>query len=152
MIWETIQLTIFSFTGASTYRCRRTGERKRKSCRGCIVDSNLSVLSLAIVKKGDAEIPGLTDTTKPRRLGPKRANKIRALFNLSKEDDVRKYVIRRKIEKDGKKAVVKAPKIQRLVTPVRVQRKRHEIALKRNRGEKSRELKADYTKVLFGVW
>ena len=36
------------------------------------------------VKKGDAEIPGLTDKTIPRRLGPKRANKIRALFNLDK--------------------------------------------------------------------
>lgn len=51
---------------------------------------------------GDADIPGLTDTTVPRRLGPKRASKIRKLFNLSKEDDVRKYVIRRKLpEKEG---------------------------------------------------
>src|ERR1700722_13559146 len=81
--------------GHSCYRPRRTGERKRKSVRGCIVGSDLSVLSLVIVKKGDAEIPGLTDTSVPRRLGPKRANKIRKLFNLSKEDDVRKYVIRR---------------------------------------------------------
>ena len=39
-------------TGHSCYRPRRTGERKRKSVRGCIVDSNLSVLSLVIVKKG----------------------------------------------------------------------------------------------------
>ena len=41
------------------------------------------------------EIPGLTDDTKPRRLGPKRASKIRKLFMLSKEDDVRQYVIKR---------------------------------------------------------
>jgi small subunit ribosomal protein S6e len=33
--------------------------------------------------------------TVPRRLGPKRASKIRKLFNLSKEDDVRQYVVRR---------------------------------------------------------
>lgn len=39
--------------GHSCYRPRRTGERKRKSVRGCIVDSNLSVLALVIVKKGD---------------------------------------------------------------------------------------------------
>ena len=45
--------------------------------RGCIVDGNLSVLNLAIMKKGEAEIPGLTDNTIPRRLGPKRASKIR---------------------------------------------------------------------------
>ena len=63
--------------GHSCYRPRKTGERKRKSVRGCIVDGNLSVLSCIIVKKGDAEIPGLTDNTIPRRLGPKRASKIR---------------------------------------------------------------------------
>ena len=44
---------------------------------------------------GEQEIPGLTDKTVPRRLGPKRASKIRRLFNLNKEDDVRQYVVRR---------------------------------------------------------
>jgi small subunit ribosomal protein S6e len=88
-------LSVFFFPrrpGHTTYRPRRTGERKRKSCRGCIVDANLSVLCLAIVKKGEADVPGLTDAAsgKPRRLGPKRATRIRKLFNLSKEDDVRK--------------------------------------------------------------
>merc|ERR1712098_923767 len=83
--------------GHSTYRPRRTGERKRKSVRGCIVDSNLSVLNLVIVKKGDNDIPGLTDRVVPRRLGPKRAGKIRKLFNLTKEDDVTQYIIRRPI-------------------------------------------------------
>ena len=63
--------------GHSCYRPRKTGERKRKSVRGCIVDGQLSVLSVIIVKKGEAEIPGLTDNTIPRRLGPKRASKIR---------------------------------------------------------------------------
>jgi small subunit ribosomal protein S6e len=53
---------------------------------------------------GDNEIEGLTDKVVPRRLGPKRATKIRRLFNLSKEDDVRKYVIRRQIPaKEGYK-------------------------------------------------
>merc|ERR1719510_1497832 len=63
--------------GHSCYRQRRTGERKRKSVRGRIVDGNLSVISVVIVKKGENEIPGLTDTTIPRRLGPKRASKNR---------------------------------------------------------------------------
>merc|ERR1712062_761016 len=108
-----------------TYRARRTGERKRKSCRGCIVDSNLSVLNLVIVKKGDEEIPGLTDRVVPRRLGPKRVGKIRKLFNLQKEDDVRQKM--------------KAPAIQRLVTPVRLQRKRAILAKKRMRAEKARK-------------
>merc|ERR1711904_753145 len=99
--------------GHSCFRERRDGERRRKSVRGCIVSSDLSVLSLVIVKKGAADVPGLTDTIVPRRLGPKRANNIRKLFNLSKEDDVRQYVIRR--EYTNKKGVTKrkAPKIQR---------------------------------------
>jgi len=135
--------------GHSCYRPRRTGERKRKSVRGCIVDGNLSVLSLVIVKKGDQDIPGLTDTTVPRRLGPKRASKIRKLFNLSKEDDVRQYVLRRPVVgKEGKKPRTKAPKIQRLVTPLVLQRKRRRLALKRRRATKSREDAAEYAKLL----
>jgi len=76
-------------------------------------------MHLIVVKKGTQEIAGLTDEVKPRRLGPKRASNIRKLFNLSKEDDVRKYVIRREAGKTKK-----APKIQRLITPLRLQRKR----------------------------
>lgn len=71
---------------------RRNGERRRKSVRGCIVSPDLSVLNLVIVKKGDNDLPGLTDVEKPRMRGPKRASKIRKLFNLTKDDDVRKYV------------------------------------------------------------
>ena len=135
--------------GQSCYRQRRTGERKRKSVRGCIVGSDLSALSLIVVKQGEQDLPGLTDTSAPRRLGPKRANKIRKMFNLSKEDDVRKYVIRRELPaKEGKKPKSKAPKIQRLVTPAKLQRKRRRIALKRKQVESSREAAQDYAKLL----
>jgi len=57
--------------GASCYRQRKAGERKRKSVRGCIVGPDISVLNLTVVKKGDAEVAGLTDDMVPRRLGPK---------------------------------------------------------------------------------
>merc|ERR1712189_115456 len=135
--------------GTTCYRPRKDGERKRKSVRGCIVDGNLSVLSMAIIKKGEAEIPGLTDNTIPRRLGPKRASKIRKLFNLSKEDDVCQYVIKRPLPaKEGKKQKFKAPKIQRLITPAVLQRKRHKVALKRRRSEKNRLAAAEYSKIL----
>lgn len=66
--------------GHSCYRPRRTGERKRKSVRGCIVDADIRVLAVTIVKKGEKEIEGLTNDEKPRRLGPKRASKIRKYF------------------------------------------------------------------------
>jgi len=135
--------------GHTCYRPRRDGERKRKSVRGCIVDGNLAVLAMAIVKKGDAEIPGLTDNTVPRRLGPKRASKIRKLFNLTSKDDVCQYVIKRPLpQKEGKKQRFKAPKIQRLITPVVLQRKRHKVALKRRRAEKNRLAAGEYSKIL----
>lgn len=81
-------------TGTPCFRGygRRNGERRRKSVRGCIVSPDLSVLNLVIVKKGESDLPGLTDVEKPRMRGPKRASKICKLFNMSKEDDVRKYV------------------------------------------------------------
>ncbi|MBA0743445.1 hypothetical protein Gogos_006122, partial [Gossypium gossypioides] len=161
---------------------RRNGERRRKSVRGCIVSQDLSVLNLVIVKKGENDLPGLTDTEKPRMRGPKRASKIRKLFNLSKEDDVRKYVntYRRTFTtKNGEckifiivsscegkkificdltylkinyrnagKKVSKAPKIQRLVTPLTLQRKRGRIAEKKKRVAKAKAEAAEYQKLL----
>lgn len=96
--------------GHSCYRPRRTGERKRKSVRGCIVGPDIAVLSLVVVKQGETEIPGLTDQVLPKRLGPKRATKIRRFFNLSKKDDVRKYVVRREVtsKKNPEKKYTKA--------------------------------------------
>jgi len=128
----------------------RKGERYRKSVRGCIVSQQTSVLHLVIVKKGDADIEGLTDSLIPRRLGPKRASKIRKLFALTKEDDVRKYVIRREVpsKKEDGKPSSKAPKIQRLVTPISLQRKRHRMSVKKNRQLKAKTEAADYQKLL----
>ncbi|KZO94188.1 ribosomal protein S6e [Calocera viscosa TUFC12733] len=137
--------------GHSCYRPRRTGERKRKSVRGCIVGPDIAVLSVVIVKKGDDEIPGLTDTVLPQRLGPKRATKIRRFFNLSKEDDVTKFVVRREVKSaknPDAKPYKKAPKIQRLVTPERLQRRRHLRSLKKRKTESQKEQKAEYEVML----
>jgi len=108
--------------GHSCYRPRRGGERKKKSVRGCIVGPDIQVLALNIIKLGEAELQGLTDSPIPSRLGPKRATKIRRLFQLAPEDDVRDFVIERTIEKNGK-TYTKRPKIQRLITPRRLRRK-----------------------------
>ena len=115
--------------------------------RGCIADANLSVLNLGIVEKGKKDIPGLTDTTVPRPLGPKRASRTRKLFNLSKEDDVRQYVVQKPLNKEGKKPRTKAPKIQHLVTPRVLQHKRQRIALKKQSTKKNKEA-AEYAKLL----
>merc|ERR1719375_56185 len=136
--------------GMSTFRERRTGCRKRKSVRGCIVGQDLAIMSLVIVKKGAEEIPGVTDDQKPRRLGPKRAANIRKLFNLEKKDDVRQFVVRRTIkEGEGKKkGKTKAPKIQRLVTALTLQRKRAIRAGVRNKMEQAKVDKKAYAERL----
>jgi len=135
--------------GHSCYRPRRDGERRRKSVRGCIVGPDISVLALQIVKAGPEGIPGLTDSVIPKQWGPKRATKIRRLFNLTKEDDVRKYVVRKVVppknpDHPNAKTRSKAPKIQRLVTPMRLQRKRRLAALKRRKRTYQAEQKVEY--------
>ena len=132
--------------GTIGYRFGREGTRLRKAVRGCIIGNEQASISLVVIKKGEAEIPGLTDTNKPVRLGPKRANKIRKLFNLPKHSDnigkkdaakvdvdhfdVCRFVVKRITKEVGDKKYYKAPKIQRLVTNDRLRRKRAKRAEK----------------------
>lgn len=87
---------------------------------------------MILVKKGDKEIAELTDARVSRRLGPKRANKIRKLFNLPRHSDfrgqkdhakvqvhnidVQRAVVKRVTKEIGEKKYYKAPKITRLLT------------------------------------
>jgi small subunit ribosomal protein S6e len=142
------RVRLLCLKGHKGYRQRRSGERKRKSVRGCIVGHDIAVLNLVVTQKGEKEIPGLTDDTVPRRLGPKRANNIRKLFNLTKEDDVRKYVIARNFTNKKGVSVRKSPKIQRLVTPLTLQRKRAYKAAKMAAVLKSKEEAEAYKKVV----
>jgi len=132
------------------YRMARTGERKRRSVRGCIVSRDISVCNMIIAKRGKEPIPDLTNKILPRRLGPKRANNIRKLFNLDKSDDVRMYVVRREIpsKKEGGKPKSKAPKIQRLITPEKLQRKRRRASMIRKQREHSKQQAAAYAALL----
>ena len=142
--------------GSKGYRASRKGERKRRSVRGCIVGPDIAMLSCSITKKGEKDIPGLTDTVKPRRLGPKRASKIRKLFGISKADGVntsaliKKNVIRRTFKsKKNENAPVrqKAPKIQRLVTDARLRRKRIIKETKIRRWKRTIAATEEYKKV-----
>ena len=145
--------------GVSNYRPRRTGERKRKSVRGCIISHDIGVLHLVVIKKGANELPGITDDPRPRRLGPKRASNIRKLFALDKgvnkkekkadeRDDVRRYVVKREIVKEGKPTRFRAPKIQRLITAERLRRKIREKADKKNRWVRAKEAAKKYNILL----
>lgn len=133
--------------GFNTFR-GYNGERRRKNIRGCIVASDIAVLNVTITKCGEAAIEGVTDTTAPKRLGPKRANSIRKLFNLSREDDVRKYVVRRRVTKDGKKDRLKSPKIQRLITPTIKARRAKKAKVTIEKVRKSAEARRDFLKAV----
>ena len=63
---------------------------------------------------------------------------------------VRKFVVRREVQpkKEGAKPYTKAPRIQRLVTPQRLQHKRHLMALKRRRYEAGKEAASEYAELL----
>jgi small subunit ribosomal protein S6e len=146
--------------GSTCYRAKRTGERKRRSVRGCIVGPDVKMLSVSIVKKGDNEIPGLTDTTMNRRLGPKRANNIRKLFGIEKQEGkdqsittalIKKNVTRRTFKsKKNPEAPLrqKAPKIQRLITDVRLRRKKIQKEQVVRRWKKTIEQREEYKKVV----
>jgi len=149
-VLTTLRVRLLLKPGQSCYRGRKQKyERKRKSVRGCIIDPNqISVLNLSIVKRGESEIEGVTDVTVPRRLGPKRASKIRKLFNLTKEDDPRDYIVKKaKKLKNGKIKYIK-PKVQRLVTPRTVQHAKRRLKLRNERRKKSRDARKSYDKMM----
>eukprot|EP01003_Olkasia_polycarbonata_P005624 NODE_543_length_820_cov_54.242542_g482_i0.p1 GENE.NODE_543_length_820_cov_54.242542_g482_i0~~NODE_543_length_820_cov_54.242542_g482_i0.p1 ORF type:complete len:246 (+),score=102.56 NODE_543_length_820_cov_54.242542_g482_i0:32-739(+) len=132
-------------------RGKRSGVRKRKSVRGCIVSPEIASLNLVVLKRGEAEIDGLTNRSIDKRLAPKRASKYRKMFALKKEDDARDYVIRRALpNKEGSdaKPTTKAPKLQRLVTPQTLQRKRRRLADKVSRSQKAKAERAAFEKLL----
>ena len=136
-----------NFIGTTLYRPRVSGERKRKSARGCICGPDLSVIALKVLVKGEQEFEGLTDAERPRRLGPKRVANIRTAFALRKQDDVTKYVVRREI-KVGDKTFYKSPKVQRLITEKRIRRKTLNKRNKIDNWKKNKEAHIAYEKIL----
>lgn len=134
-----------------TIGCRgfymRKGEKCRKTVRGCIISPEISVLNLMIVKKGESE----NDFSKPiekKFLFPKRSSKLRKFFSINKGDDVREFLIDEK--NNLKKEKLKLPKIQRLITPISLKRKRSRLSQKKNRLLQSRNRLRDYGKLLYG--
>lgn len=75
----------------------------------------ISVHKLIIIKKGEKNIPRLTDSNVPCFLGPKGVSRNCKLFNISREEDVYLYVIK-SFSKESQKPRTKAPKVQYLVT------------------------------------
>ncbi|CAD7678102.1 unnamed protein product [Nyctereutes procyonoides] len=120
--------------GHSYYTPRRTGEEMFSTW--------------LLQKKGKKDIPGITNTTVPCCLGPKRASTIHKLFSFSKEYDVPQHVVRKPLNKEGKKPRTKAPKTQCLVIPGVLQHKRWCVALKKQCTNKNKVEDAEYAKPL----
>ena len=140
----------------------RTGSRVRKLVRGCIVSSDIRMVHLKIAKIGEQPIPGLTEQNEalPRRLGSKIANNILKEFGLTEiynkkkqnaeERKTLRFMITRFANKrevktvKGGKLYTKRPKIQRLITPLRLRRKRVIKKLKEDSVKYTAEQKKSY--------
>ena len=155
--------------GCSLFRFRRgyhrTGIRIRRLVRGCIISHDIKNVHLKIIKKGAKPIPGLTEEkdAQPKRLGPKRATKILKQFGLTavynekkknKEERknlrfmITKFAPKRTVKTKNGKEYVKAAKIQRLITPDRLRRKRLLKAIQKQRREKAEKDQKEYQELL----
>ena len=155
--------------GCSLFRFRkgyhRTGIRVRKLVRGCIISNDIKNLHLKIIKKGAKPIAGLTEEkdAQPKRLGPKRATRILKQFGLTgvynekkknKEDRknlrfmITKFAPKREVTTKNGKKYVKRAKVQRLITPDRLRRKRLLKKFHEQRREKAKKDKEAYAQVI----
>jgi len=155
--------------GSKNFRFRRgyhrAGIRKRKLVRGCIISPDIKVVNLKVIKIGPNTIPGLTDAGSelPKRLGPKRANNILKQFGLieiynkkknnTEERKTLRYMItkfapKRTVTTASGKTYVKRPKVQRLITPERLRRKRNIKKIKEERRKYAEEQRKAYKETI----
>ena len=155
--------------GCSLFRYRkgyhRSGIRVRRLVRGCIISNDIKNVHLKIIKKGAKPIDGLTEEkdAQPKRLGPKRATRILKAFGLTavyadkkKNKDERKnlrfmitnFAPKRTVKTKNGKEYVKRPKIQRLITPDRLRRKRLLKKFHLDRREKAEKDKKAYLELV----
>jgi len=102
----------------------KKGSKIRKSVRGCIVSPEISVLNLLILQK--LNFKKRKDEENPVSIY-KRVSKIRKILHITKQDDVRKHIIRSVSQPNNKSY----PKIQRMITPLSLQKKRFLISLRK---------------------
>ena len=138
----------------------RSGIRRRL-VRGCIISNDIKNLHLKIIQKGPKPIEGLTEKkdVQPKRLGPKRATRILKQFGLTevynqkkKNKEERKnlrfmitnFAPKREVKTKNEKTYIKRPKVQRLITPDRLRRKRLLKKFHLERREKAKKDKEAY--------
>ena len=159
----------FTTKGCSLFRFRkgyhRTGIWVRRLVRGCIISNDIKNVHLKIIKKGAKPIAGLTEEkdSQPKRLGPKRATRIlkqfvlTAVYNEKKKNKeerknirflITKFAPKRTVKTKNGKECVKSSKVQRLITPDRLRRKRLLKKFHKERQEKAEKDKKAYQDLL----
>jgi small subunit ribosomal protein S6e len=139
----------------------RKGCKIRKLVRGCIISPEIKMVNLKIVKSGNKPIPGLSaaEDAIPRRLAAKKATKILKEFGLfdiynkkkanHEERKTLRYMItkftnKREVTTANGKVYTKRPKVQRLITPLRLRRKRVIKKIKEENVKYTAEQKKSY--------
>ncbi|AEA38785.1 40S ribosomal protein S6 (nucleomorph) [Cryptomonas paramecium] len=100
----------------------KKGEKRKKSIRGCIISPETRVINVSVVKKHSTSDKSNLPCKKPLMI--KRISKIRKMYSLSKGDDVKKYIIKQISQEKHTTYKSKFRKIQRMITPLYIQRKR----------------------------
>ena len=131
--------------GSKCFRERRVGEGKRRTVRGCIVAPDLHALNMVLVDPNGKTLAGLTDVDVPKRHVPKRARKLRTLFGIPQKLDPKQMnlickatysAFARTITRKNGKTVVRCPKIRRLVTDAKFNRKHRKLDAAKAQKEK----------------
>ena len=139
----------------------RRGAKIRKIVRGCIVSSDIKMLNVKIVKIGTNTIPGLSrpEDAFPKRLASKKASNILKefglldVYNKKKQNAeerktlrfmITKFVNKREVKTANGKTYIKRAKVQRLITPLRLRRKRVLKKLKEESIKYTQEQKKAY--------
>lgn len=151
--------------GSSGIRFRRhlyrTGTKIRKLVRGCIITTDIRMVNIKIVKNGEKLIEGLNrpEDNIPKKLAPKKATNILKEFGLldiynkkkSNAEErktlrfmITKFAHKREVKTSKGKVYTKRPKIQRLITPLRLRRKAILKQIKKDNSKYTADQKKSY--------
>lgn len=109
--------------GEKGYRCRRSGCKKRKYVRGCIISKEIAVVSCVVLSEGENVVEGINDRVVEQSHLPKRADKLRKMFDLGDDVNVEEAV--KKIISENMAENGKMPRVR--VTRVDVEKKKRKI-------------------------
>ncbi|KAI4291172.1 small subunit ribosomal protein S6e [Pancytospora philotis] len=132
------------------YRARQSHIRKRKTVRGSTVSNCIQVISVVVVRVPEGTvIEGLTDVEVDKTHAPKKASKLRALFNIPEGEDINEFVAKLYAETNPGVAPPKF-KVTGVVSAAEKAKRAQKLAARQARTEKLLKEKKEY-EVKYGV-